>query len=51
MSDAAPVLAFDVKETLLDLSALDADFETVFGNAALRRQCFVQMLQLAPSAP
>lgn len=47
MSDAAPVLAFDVNETLLDLSALDGDFEAVFGNAALRGQWFAQMLQLA----
>ncbi len=41
------VLAFDVNETLLDLSALDADFEAVFGNPALRGQWFSQMLQLA----
>ncbi len=45
--DAARVLAFDVNETLLDLSALDAHFEAVFGNAALRGQWFSQMLQLA----
>ncbi len=50
MSDrigAVRVLAFDVNETLLDLSALDADFEAALGNAALRGQWFSQMLQLA----
>ena len=41
------VLAFDVNETLLDLSALDASFEDVFGSAALRGQWFAQMLQLS----
>jgi 2-haloacid dehalogenase len=50
MSDrvgAVRVLAFDVNETLLDLSALDSHFEAVFGSAALRGQWFSQMLQLA----
>jgi 2-haloacid dehalogenase len=41
------VVAFDVNETLLDLSALDASFEAVLGSAALRGQWFAQMLQLA----
>ena len=41
------VVAFDVNETLLDLSALDASFEEVLGSAALRGQWFAQMLQLA----
>ena len=41
------VIAFDVNETLLDLSALDASFEEVFGSAALRGQWFAQMLQLS----
>ncbi len=41
------VVAFDVNETLLDLSALDASFEEVFGSAALRGQWFAQMLQLS----
>ena len=41
------VLAFDVNETLLDLSALDGLFEDAFGDAALRPQWFAQMLQLA----
>ena len=41
------ILAFDVNETLLDLSALDALFERAFGDAALRAQWFAQMLQLA----
>lgn len=41
------VIAFDVNETLLDLRALDAHFEALFGSAALRAQWFAQMLQLA----
>jgi 2-haloacid dehalogenase len=43
----ATVIAFDVNETLLDLGALDAPFEALLGNAALRPQWFAQMLQLA----
>jgi 2-haloacid dehalogenase len=43
----ATVIAFDVNETLLDLGALDAPFEVLLGNAALRPQWFAQMLQLA----
>ena len=43
----ASVVALDVNETLLDLSALDPAFERVFGGAALRPQWFAQMLQLA----
>lgn len=42
-----PVLAFDVNETLLDLTALDPIFQRVFGDAGQRRQWFAQMLQLA----
>jgi 2-haloacid dehalogenase len=41
------VIAFDVNETLLDLSALDSLFERLFGSAALRAQWFAQMLQLS----
>ncbi|MDG4820577.1 hypothetical protein O7635_01760 [Asanoa sp. WMMD1127] len=44
---ATRVIAFDVNETLLDLSALDRPFEEALGSAALRRQWFSQMLQLA----
>jgi 2-haloacid dehalogenase len=47
MSAAMRVLAFDVNETLLDLSALDGLFEEALGDAALRPQWFAQMLQLA----
>jgi 2-haloacid dehalogenase len=43
----ARVLAFDVNETLLDMSALDPLFERAFGDAAVRGQWFSQMLQLA----
>jgi 2-haloacid dehalogenase len=41
------VVAFDVNETLLDLSVLDGRFEDAFGDASLRQQWFAQMLQLA----
>lgn len=43
----AAVIAFDVNETLLDLSVLDEPFEQLLGSAALRGQWFAQMLQLA----
>lgn len=41
------VCVFDVNETLLDLAALDPHFERVFGDASVRRQWFMQMLQSA----
>lgn len=41
------VLVFDVNETLLDLTALDQTFERHFGDAAVRREWFGQMLQSA----
>jgi 2-haloacid dehalogenase len=41
------VIAFDVNETLLDLSALDRPFEEIFGTAVRRQQWFAQMLQLS----
>jgi 2-haloacid dehalogenase len=43
----ARVIAFDVNETLLDLSALDEVFAETLGDAALRAPWFSQMLQLA----
>ena len=43
----ARVVAFDVNETLLDLTPLDPLFERAFGSAALRAQWFAQMLQLS----
>jgi len=43
----ASVIAFDVNETLLDLSALDEPFEALFGSPALRPQWFALMLQLS----
>lgn len=39
------VIVFDVNETLLDLSALDPEFEQVFGDKRFRKQWFRQMLQ------
>jgi 2-haloacid dehalogenase len=44
---SARVIAFDVNETLLALSALDDLFADTLGDAALRAQWFSQMLQLA----
>lgn len=41
------VLAFDVNETLLDLSALDGLFADTFGDPALRPAWFQTMLQLS----
>jgi 2-haloacid dehalogenase len=43
----ATVIAFDVNETLLDLSALDDPFERTFGDAAMRLQWFALMLQVS----
>ena len=42
-----PVIAFDVNETLLDLTALDPLFERVFGDKSVRPLWFGQMLQLS----
>ncbi len=41
------VCVFDVNETLLDLAALDPHFERTFGDAAVRKLWFNQMLQSA----
>lgn len=41
------VVVFDVNETLLDLRALDPLFERIFGDAAARREWFLQLLQSA----
>ncbi len=43
----ARVCVFDVNETLLDLGALDPHFERAFGDAAVRRIWFLQLLQSA----
>jgi 2-haloacid dehalogenase len=43
----APVCVFDVNETLLDLAALDGEFERVFGDRGLRVTWFGQLLQSA----
>ena len=44
MSD---VLVFDVNETLLDLAALDASFDELFGDRSVRHEWFMQVLQSA----
>jgi len=41
----ARLIAFDVNETLLDLAALDPLFARLFGDPAVRREWFAQMLQ------
>src|ERR1700730_17924995 len=41
------ICIFDVNETLLDLAALDTHIARIFGDAALRRAWFTQMLQCA----
>jgi 2-haloacid dehalogenase len=41
------VCVFDVNETLLDLSVLDADFERIFGSATVRKEWFSQFIQSA----
>ncbi|MCG8347838.1 MAG: haloacid dehalogenase type II [Chloroflexales bacterium] len=46
----ARVCVFDVNETLIDLSALDPHFESIFGAAAARRAWFAQALQSAMAA-
>lgn len=43
----AEVIVFDVNETLLDLAALDPHFTRMFGDPALRREWFSQVLQCA----
>ena len=42
----ARVCVFDVNETLLDLGALDPQFERVFGDASMRQAWFGQFLAL-----
>ena len=44
---APRICVFDVNETLLDLGALDLHFKRVFGDAAIRRTWFSQLLQSA----
>jgi 2-haloacid dehalogenase len=46
-SSVKRVCVFDVNETLLDMAALDPVFERTFGDAAVRRLWFNQMLQSA----
>jgi 2-haloacid dehalogenase len=41
------ICVFDVNETLLDLAALDPQFERVFGDASVRGQWFGQFIQSA----
>lgn len=41
------ICVFDVNETLLDLKALDHNFEHIFGDASFRKTWFSQFLQSA----
>ena len=43
----APVCVFDVNETLLDLTALDGEFQRLFGDPGMRVSWFGQLLQSA----
>jgi 2-haloacid dehalogenase len=43
----APVCVFDVNETLLELAALDGEFERLFGDRGVRVTWFGQLLQSA----
>jgi 2-haloacid dehalogenase len=42
-----PVCVFDVNETLLDLAALDGEFQRLFGDPGMRVTWFGQLLQSA----
>lgn len=42
-----PTIVFDVNETLLDLSGLDASFASIFGSSDVRADWFKQLLQLS----
>jgi 2-haloacid dehalogenase len=44
------VIVFDLIGTLLDLQAMDAHFERFFGDPAVRKEWFMQTLQLAMAA-
>src|SRR5258705_12199753 len=44
------VIVFDLIGTLLDLQAMDPHFERFFGDAAMRKEWFMQTLQLAMAA-
>ncbi len=44
------VLLFDMNETLLDLAALDPLFSRIFGDVAVRKTWFAQVLQLFMTA-
>jgi 2-haloacid dehalogenase len=44
------VIVFDLVGTLLDLQAMDSYFERFFGDAAVRKEWFMQTLQLAMAA-
>lgn len=41
------ICVFDVNETLLDLRALDPEFERIFGDTAVRKEWFAQFIQSA----
>ncbi len=44
------VIVFDLIGTLLDLQAMDPHFDRFFGDAAVRKEWFMQTLQLAMAA-
>lgn len=42
--DSAPILVFDVNETLLDITTLEPVFERVFGDRTVLREWFAQLI-------
>ena len=43
-SDTAPIIVFDVNETLLDITTLEPLFDRLFGDAAMLRQWFAELI-------
>ncbi|MDA3919418.1 MAG: HAD family hydrolase [Salinisphaera sp.] len=43
-NDSAPILVFDVNETLLDITALEPLFVRIFGNRSALREWFAQLI-------
>jgi len=44
LTDAAPLLVFDVNETLLDITTLEPLFQRLFGSGAVMREWFAQLV-------
>ncbi len=44
LTDAAPILVFDVNETRLDIATLEPLFQRLFGSGAVMREWFAQLV-------